>query len=337
MRVGIGVPACREGTTYPPGFVDPPLLLEVAGRAEALGYDTLMTNDVNSTPPRIREIFAEPPAFYEPLAVFAYLAARTERIRLMTGVLPIPVRGDPVLLARQAATIDVLSGGRLTLGVGVGGWEHEWPSLRPDAGRPNRGEMTVEAMRALRLLFTERRATFRGRYYHFEDVETYPKPIQEPLPLYLAGRVEATFDRIGRYADGWLNSGIGPDAVRHARARIDRAAEAAGRDGAAVGICALYWVALGRSREAAQAVAEASSEALRFGRLDQPTQVIGTPDDVLRRFLPLAAAGCDEVSVVLQARDRSELLGLMELFAERIAPELRNASAAARPGAPSSQ
>jgi probable F420-dependent oxidoreductase len=324
VRVSLGVPACREGTTYSPGFVDPALLVEVAQRAEECDYDALMSNDVTSTPSRIREVFKEPPSFFEPLITFTYLSAKTSRIRFTTGVLPVPIRADDVvLLARQAATLDQLSGGRLTLGLGRGGWEDEWKQTHPDARGVHRGEMTLEAVAALRVLFAERRATHRGRHYHFEDVETHPKPVQNPLPIWLAGRTPETFERIGRVGDGWLNSGIGADDVRRARERISAAALAAGRDPARISICALYWVAMGKNHAEAQAVAEASAEALRFGRLDQPTQVIGTPDEIRSRFAPLAAAGCDELSVVLQARDRAELLGLIDLFASRVAAPLR--------------
>jgi alkanesulfonate monooxygenase SsuD/methylene tetrahydromethanopterin reductase-like flavin-dependent oxidoreductase (luciferase family) len=183
--------------------------------------------------------------------------------------------------------------------------------------------MTLEAVAALRILFAERRATYRGRHYHFEDVETHPKPVQHPLPIWLAGRTPETFERIGRVADGWIDSGIGADDVRRARKRISAAAITAGRDPTQITICALYWVALGTNHAEALAVAEASAEALRFGRLDQPTQVIGTPDEVLSHFAPLAAAGCDELSVVIQARDRAELLRLIDLFAARVVAPLR--------------
>jgi probable F420-dependent oxidoreductase len=324
VRVSLGVPACREGTTYRPGFVDPALLIEVAQRAEACGYDALMANDVSSTPSRIREVFSEPPSFFEPLITFTYLSAKTSRIRFTTGILPVPIRvDDVVLLARQAATLDQLSGGRLTLGLGRGGWDDEWKQTHPNASGVHRGEMTLEAVAALRILFAERRATHRGRHYHFEDVETHPKPVQDPLPIWLAGRTTKTFERVGRLADGWIDSGIGGDDVRQARERIGAAAIAAGRDPARISICALYWVAMGTSHAEALAVAESSAEALRFGRLDQRTQVIGTPDEIRSRFAPLAAAGCDELSVVLQARDRAELLGLIDMFAASVAAPLR--------------
>src|SRR5262249_58538289 len=121
-----------------------------------------------------------------PVSTFPYVAARTARLRLATGIIVLPMRTMPVL-AKQVATLDQLSGGGVILGVGAGAYREEFEALFPDARGVHRGTLVDEGMRALRLLFTERRATFPGRHLHFEDVEGFPKPRQSPPPIYAGG------------------------------------------------------------------------------------------------------------------------------------------------------
>ncbi|BCB75834.1 hypothetical protein Pflav_022440 [Phytohabitans flavus] len=119
MKFGISIPTCVEGMAYPIRFADQHEVVALGVEAEELGFDSVLVNDHFSTMPYVREQFADPPRFYEPLITLGYLAARTTRIRMMTGVVVMPMR-EPVLLAKQAATLDQLSDGRLTLGIGVG-------------------------------------------------------------------------------------------------------------------------------------------------------------------------------------------------------------------------
>src|SRR5207237_215343 len=130
------------------------------------------SNVLLTTQRYVQRDWPQPPNFYEPLITFAWVAARTERIRLATGIIVLPMRGIPVL-AKQVATLDQLSGGRVILGVGTGAYREEYEALFPDAKNVHRGTIVDEGMRALRLLFTERRATFRGTYVHFEEVECF--------------------------------------------------------------------------------------------------------------------------------------------------------------------
>src|SRR5207302_8662703 len=108
---------------------------------------------------------------------------RTERSRLATGIIVLPMRTMPVL-AKQVATLDRLCGGRVILGVGTGAYREEYEALHPDARDARRGDIVDEGMRALRLLFTERNATFRGTHVRFQDVECLPKTRPAPLPMH---------------------------------------------------------------------------------------------------------------------------------------------------------
>jgi alkanesulfonate monooxygenase SsuD/methylene tetrahydromethanopterin reductase-like flavin-dependent oxidoreductase (luciferase family) len=115
----------------------------------------------------------------------------------------LPVR-DPVLTAKQATTLDVLSAGRCLVGVGIGAYREEFEALRPDLVGQNRGAMLDEGIQALQRLFAERRASFRGRFVHFEEVELFPKAVQQPLPLFLGGHNPASIERAVRWGQGWL-------------------------------------------------------------------------------------------------------------------------------------
>ena len=123
------------------------------------------------------------------------------------------MRTMPVL-AKQVATLDQLSGGRVILGVGTGAYREEYEALFPDARDARRGDIVDEGMQALRLLFTERRASFRGRHVHFEDVECFPKPRQTPLPMYAGGNHPEVRRRAGQYARGLDAGGALPGGDR---------------------------------------------------------------------------------------------------------------------------
>ena len=115
----------------------------------------MLVNDHMSTMPYVRDMFDQAPRFYEPMVTLTYVAARTSRIKLMTGVVVMPMR-EPVLLAKQAATLDQISGGRLILGVGVGAYRAEFESVRPTMMEAPRGALVAEGIEGMRRLFTER-------------------------------------------------------------------------------------------------------------------------------------------------------------------------------------
>lgn len=163
------------------------------------------------------------------------IAAVTRRVQLGTEVLVLPQR-QPTLVAKQVGTLDVLSGGRVRLGCGVGWQASEFESL----GVPfeERGRRMDECLQLLRLYWTEPSVTFHGRYYQVEAMGMDPKPVQAGgPPIWLGGGSEAALRRIGRLGDGWLaGGGERPETVRDKLAIIHRTAEEAGRDPAAIGL-----------------------------------------------------------------------------------------------------
>ncbi len=170
MKYSVGLPTCMEGMMFPVPFATPDQVVEVARRAEALGYDSVWGNDHMTTQQYVRGEFSEPPNFWDILITYAFVAAATTRLRVGTAMIVLPLRRDIVVLAKQIATLDQFSGGRLEIGVGIGAYREEFEALHPD-WKVHRGDMVSEGIEALRTLFTERRASFEGKYYSFKDVD----------------------------------------------------------------------------------------------------------------------------------------------------------------------
>jgi probable F420-dependent oxidoreductase len=165
----------------------------------------------------------------EPFITLGFLAAATERVGLETGVIVLPQR-PPALVAKEAATVDVLSNGRLRLGVGVGWQAPEYEALGVPFGE--RGARMEEALIVLKKAWTEEHVSHVGRYYRLDDVAMEPKPVQKPHPPILAGGTSAPgLERAGRLANGWVAGPTTPPAeFATAREAVLRSARAAGRE-----------------------------------------------------------------------------------------------------------
>lgn len=192
--------------------MSPHTLVELGVLAEELGADTVWLPDHLLPPEPYGNTYG---GVYEPLVSLAYLAARTERIRLGTSVLVLPMR-DPFVLAKQVATLDRLSGGRFTLGVGVGWDREEFAAV--GAGFTDRGARTDEALALLRHLF-EGEGPFRGRFHSYERGVFEPRPA-ERVRLMVGGGSEAALRRAAEWADEWQGVDSDPEAFREARNRL---------------------------------------------------------------------------------------------------------------------
>jgi len=221
MQLGIVFPTTEIGN-------DPIAIRDWSQAAEEMGYDYVLFSDhiVGGNPdtyPKIRGNNATTP-YHEPFVTMGYLAAVTQRIKLTTGVLVLPQR-QTALAAKQAAEVDVLSEGRLILGVGVGNSELEYEAQHEDIH--NRGRRLDEQIEVLRALWTQPAVTFHGKYHDLSDVAINPRPLQQPIPIWVGGRADAALERAGRLADGWVPSS-GTDLGGMIE-MIARSAEAAGR------------------------------------------------------------------------------------------------------------
>jgi probable F420-dependent oxidoreductase len=195
----------------------------VAALAERLGYDSLWAADHVVLPSPLTESSPLDPdaPLLDPLVALAFAAAHTTRIRLATGVVILPQR-DPLVLAKQLASVDVLSDGRLIFGLGIGYLEPELRALGvPPTGRGQRAEEYLAAMRAL---WESPEPAFHGRFVDFAKVDAHPRPPQRPVPVVVGGNSAAAHRRAARLADGWYGWMLG---LRAAAAHLDslRAAE----------------------------------------------------------------------------------------------------------------
>ncbi len=330
MRFGLGVPTATEGLMYPIPYADAHQAVELAVLAEQLGFESVWANDHLTTQTYVRETFGEPPRFFDPFTYLAFVAARTEAIRLATCVLVAPFR-HPVVAAKQAATLDHLSGGRVVLGVGVGAYREEFEATWPGR-RIHRGGYTDEFIQATGALFRTRRTSFRGRWVRFDDVESHPKPLQSRLAILAGGNAPATRRRAALFADGWLPACLTPSEVAAGVAEIRRLAEAAGRDldeGFEVALQVVVSVA--PTREEAQARFRRSHVYAHLRSLSGSTlqgqqsgemearNLVGTPEDVREQIEAYEAGGVDTLAGLLFATDDvEETRQAMRYFSEEV-------------------
>lgn len=204
---------------------------------EAIGYDHVLAYDhVLGADPDVHAPWTGPydiaTTFHEPFVMFGYLAALVG-IELVTGIVILPQR-QTALVAKQAAEVDLLTGGRFRLGVGLGWNPVEYEALGQRFDR--RGRRLSEQIPLLRRLWTETAVTHRGTFDTITAAGLAPPPVQRPIPVWVGGRTDPAYHRIGRLADGWFPQVIpGPD-LDHARAVVTEAATAAGRDPATIGM-----------------------------------------------------------------------------------------------------
>jgi probable F420-dependent oxidoreductase len=225
MEIGVYVPNCHHGVgldvytagnPFPKGLaVHPETFERMAVESERLGFDALWVGDHVVFPPHTEsphansghldgaDIRADEPIF-DPLVVLTYLAAITERVKLATSILVIPYR-NPVLASKWLASLDVLSKGRVILGAGVGWLKEEFDAVA--APFEQRGPVTEEYIRLMRILWTEDEPSFDGQHYRLEPgLRFYPKPVQQPIPVWGGGNTGRGMRRAARLCDGWIPS-----------------------------------------------------------------------------------------------------------------------------------
>ena len=216
--------AVTFGTSLPSRgeMAGPEQLRNVAQRAEALGYDHVWVSDHIILPKKVDSFypyaedgvatFKPDEPYYEPLSALNFIAGCTQRVRLGTHVLIIPYR-NPVLTAKILSTLDVLSGGRVILGAGVGWMEEEFQAMGLDTYK-DRGAVTDEYLQVYKELWTKEDASFDGKYYQISDTGFEPKPVQKPHPpVWIGGHSGPAVRRAAKYGDGWMPIGLRPPAI----------------------------------------------------------------------------------------------------------------------------
>lgn len=280
-------------------FASPGPALELAEAAERAGFDSIWTVDHAVIPTIYEPLYPETPdgrfpfpvdhPLADPLIWLTWVGAQTHRIKLGTAVLVLPQR-HPMVTAKEAATVDRLTGGRLILGVGAGWLREEFEALQQDF--TTRGKRLTEHVSAMRALWSGEPATFAGEFTRFTEVICSPTPANAFIPIHIGGFTEAAAVRAGRIGDGFFPGGYEDRArlallIRRAR----EAAEAAGRDPAALEVTTRW-----------------TKDPARL----QDSEVLGELQEV----------GVDRVSVPVTLFDRGDLTGAIHAFGERYIGEL---------------
>ena len=298
-------------------------LRNIANRAEALGYNVISVSDHLVVPGAIAPNYpySDTGEFawtadgsgdcMEQFTLLGWLAAATSTIRLLTSVIVIPHR-NPVFMAKSIATTDQLSGGRVILGCGAGWMCEEFEAL----GLPDfeaRGRVTNEYLEAMKVLWTEARASYQGEFVAFNDVAADPKPEQTPHPpIWIGGESGPAMRRAVALGDGWYPFGSNPkfrmdtlEAYTARRDRLFQLAENAGRDPATIQLaynCAFH--------------SETEKPGTNGGRL----AFTGTAEQRAEDIRALAAAGVSTLMINVTSTDRSEMLERMQAFSEEVMP-----------------
>ena len=286
MKLGVVFPQTEIGA-------DPGAIRDYAQAVEGLGYDYLLAYEhvLGANPERPggwQGTYTHRDAFHEPFVLFAYLAALTTRLEFTTGVLILPQR-QTVLVAKQAAALDVLSGGRLRLGIGIGWNAVEYEALGQDFH--SRGRRSEEQVALLRRLWTEPLVTFAGRDHRISDAGLNPLPVQRPIPIWFGGTADPVLKRMARLGDGWISNTRSLEQGREQVAHLREYLRAAGRDPAAFGIDVR--INARQTPEAGWAAEIAGWRALGATHVCVNTMGLGFTHreqhlDVARRFLEVA-------------------------------------------------
>jgi probable F420-dependent oxidoreductase len=273
----------------------------IADRAEELGYSSLWTSDHVLLPQSLPEPYGN---LLESFTTLSYLAGRTSRIRLATGILVLPQR-DPLLVAKQAATIHHLSGGRLTLGVGVGWIEQEYAYLRADFRA--RGRTADEYIAAIRALFESQAPEFHGGHIDYSGVIFSPRPAT-PLRIVVGGTSRAALKRAAALGDGW-------HAINQSPAEVEAAVAAMGQHGRAghFRVSVRTSMRIGGAAAAQPGGAAGAAPGLR-----------GEPAELIRHVEQYARAGVDELVIEPAATDLDDFLGQLTAFARDVAHPVRS-------------
>ncbi|GHH07217.1 TIGR03619 family F420-dependent LLM class oxidoreductase [Streptomyces lanatus] len=304
LAYGIQLPVQSQSTIYAEPWeasAGPDDLVALARAADQAGFDYVACCDHVAIPRRLASAMST--VWYDPVATLAFLAAATQRVRLLSHVAVVGLR-HPLLTSKQYATLDHLSSGRLILGVGAGHVREEFEVLGVDFER--RGPVLDETIDALRAaLGPEEFPEHHGKLYDFEGLGQLPRPAQSHVPLWVGGSSPAAVRRAALKGDGWLPQGDPRDRLPEQIARIRRLREEAGIEGA-------YTVG-------------AITEPLYVGTPGWDVgrrTLTGTPEVIAESLRAYRAMGVDQIQVRFRNRGRGELVDQMGVFGAEVGPLL---------------
>lgn len=288
MKLGVVFPQTEIGN-------DPALIRDYAQAAEQLGYNHILVFDhvLGAHPNRFEGRFRPPynyrTPFHEPFALFGFLAAVTTVLELVTGILILPQR-QTALAAKQAAAVDVLSNGRIRLGVGIGWNFVEYEALGENFR--NRGRRIEEQIDLMRRLWTNELVDFDGRYHHIRQAGIAPLPVQRPIPVWMGGGADAVLRRVARLADGWFPQFQPGPQAKETLDRLRTYIAGAGRNPDEVGIegrISIFNTPQERWGDAAQAWRELGASHLALNTMNAGLASPQAHIDAVRRFREVIA------------------------------------------------
>lgn len=308
----IGI-AMQNFTAYPE-MPDPKGLIDYGVRMEELGYESVWVWD--------HVLLGTEPCFpiLDSLTVLTAVAARTERIRIGTGILVLPAR-NPVMLAKQLSSLDQVSGGRLTLGMASGWYRREFNALGVPFNK--RGDIMDLNLEILNRLWTEHSVTGSYPPYELAEAVMEPKPVQKPRPpILIGGYVDRVLKRAGVAGDGWLTYYYTAEGFVKSWDKVRRFAEEAGKDPDTLKSINQLPIYVGKSRKDVEAPMHKwlTTEWDFAGWSDSTTEsaVLGTPEECIEQLQEHIKAGVQQITLVPYRFDMDQI----ELIAEKILPEV---------------
>lgn len=328
---GLGIATGTEGLMYPIPYSSARDVVELAVYAEKLGFHSVWGNDHITTQHYVREEFDQPPRYYAPLLELAAIAERTTTLKVATALLVIPFR-HPAVVAKEIATLDHLSNGRLLLGVGLGAYREEFEAQYGSKAKDMvRGKMFDESIEMIHRLFTEDNVTAKGEYFELQNVQCYPKPIQKPFAFYFGGNSTNGYARVAKWGTGWLPALLTPEEVKAGCDAIRECCEKEGRNFADIDIAPQISVSIAKTSQEAKARYEKSQIYRHSLSLSKSTMkgrdasnyternLVGSVEEVREMVERYIEAGVTTFSALIFADNTlEETREHMQFFAEEI-------------------
>lgn len=283
------------------GMEDIQGVIDLAVGAEKLGFDSVWASEHVFNVSYVYDRIGDKP-YYEPLTVLTYVAAVTSTIGLGTSVLVLPYH-NPIRLAKVAATLDVLSGGRVMLGVGVGVIEEELEAM----GSPfaERGAISDEMIAVMKELWTKDDPSFLGKYHSFSGMKFTPKPVQKPhIPIIIGGTSKAAIRRAARSGTVWHPTALSPQALAEGMDYLKEQAVEVGRDPSEISV----------------SISAAIGNTHNHNRYSLGED----PEEILERSQKYQEMGLERLVVSPNTRDQTQLRPIMEMLAEVVIPAVKS-------------
>ena len=332
MKFSVALPTGMEGLMYPVPFTTPETLVTIAQEAEELGFGSVWGNDHVTTQKYVAREWGRAPNYYCPVTSLSYIAAQTEKIKLATGIAVLPLR-NPIILAKQIATLDYLSKGRVILGTGLGAYKEEFEAVHPDIPLSKRGKMVDESLQALKVLFSEGKASFSGDFYRFENVELFPKPYQKPLPIYIGGNAKKGTERVAKYGTGWFPAVLSPEEIEVMLEKMKKDLKSEGRHLSDIDVAPQFGMCIAGTRDKAVShfrksqvykhLLSLSESTLKDQSLEslEERNLVGSPDDIIAKVAAYKDVGVTHMAgLIFAGNTEGDIVKQMRLLSKEVIP-----------------